>query len=77
MQNSDDAGAKKAEIRFNTRSYLDKSPNDSQTSFPSVKLPDLTKELLHQWEFRNDGIPFREEDWSRLKKIAEGNPVGL
>lgn len=22
----------------------------------------------------NDGIPFRPEDWHRLKKIAEGNP---
>lgn len=24
-------------------------------------------------EFRNDGMPFRAEDWSRLKKIADGN----
>lgn len=23
---------------------------------------------------RNDGLVFREEDWNRLKKIAEGNP---
>jgi hypothetical protein len=23
---------------------------------------------------RNDGQVFREEDWARLKKIAEGNP---
>lgn len=22
----------------------------------------------------NDGIPFRPQDWQRLKKIAEGNP---
>ena len=22
----------------------------------------------------NDGIPFRDQDWSRLRKIAEGNP---
>jgi hypothetical protein len=22
----------------------------------------------------NDGIPFRTQDWQRLKKIAEGNP---
>ncbi|KAJ4468229.1 hypothetical protein J3R30DRAFT_3830515 [Lentinula aciculospora] len=29
---------------------------------------------VHQWSFRNDGITFREEDWNRLKKIAEGNP---
>ena len=22
----------------------------------------------------NDGMPFRPQDWQRLKKIAEGNP---
>ncbi|KAI5995734.1 histidine kinase-like ATPase, partial [Pisolithus marmoratus] len=27
-----------------------------------------------QWTFRNNGITFRDEDWSRLRKIAEGNP---
>ena len=25
---------------------------------------------VHQWTFKNNGIPFREEDWSRLKKIG-------
>lgn len=24
--------------------------------------------------YRNDGMPFRKEDWARLSKIAEGNP---
>jgi hypothetical protein len=24
--------------------------------------------------FKNNGIPFRPEDWQRLKRIAEGNP---
>jgi hypothetical protein len=24
--------------------------------------------------FKNNGIPFQQEDWNRLKKIAEGNP---
>ena len=23
---------------------------------------------------KNDGLAFREEDWQRLKRIAEGNP---
>ncbi|KAG8689809.1 hypothetical protein FRC09_012247, partial [Ceratobasidium sp. 395] len=42
----------------------------------SVKppLPDLKKALVDQWTFRNNGMPFRNEDWNRLKKIAEGNP---
>lgn len=45
---------------------------------------------VHQWTFKNNGMVFRDEDWSRLKKIgglwafyfqdlhshpaAEGNP---
>ncbi|KAG8895151.1 hypothetical protein FRB99_000735, partial [Tulasnella sp. 403] len=79
LQNSDDAGAKTVEIHFNTRAFLEqtkpKAPNTNpDTNASAPKLPDITKELLHQWEFRNDGVPFREEDWNRLKKIAEGNP---
>lgn len=27
-----------------------------------------------RWVVTNDGIPFRPQDWQRLKKIAEGNP---
>ncbi|KAG8913137.1 hypothetical protein FRC00_002964, partial [Tulasnella sp. 408] len=88
LQNSDDAGAKTVEIHFNTNTFLKRrgSKGDSEKSssrrgplsIPALfnsKLPDLTKEHLHQWEFRNDGNKFREEDWNRLKKIAEGNPV--
>jgi hypothetical protein len=29
---------------------------------------------VHRWTFKNNGIVFRDEDWTRLKKIAEGNP---
>jgi hypothetical protein len=25
---------------------------------------------VHQWTFKNNGMPFREEDWNRLKKIG-------
>jgi hypothetical protein len=25
---------------------------------------------VHQWTFMNNGTPFGEEDWSRLKKIG-------
>lgn len=24
--------------------------------------------------YRNNGMPFRTQDWDRLRKIAEGNP---
>jgi hypothetical protein len=29
---------------------------------------------IYRYVITNDGIPFRPEDWNRLKKIAEGNP---
>lgn len=29
---------------------------------------------IEQVVFRNDGVPFRPSDWSRLRNIAEGNP---
>lgn len=29
-----------------------------------------TARQVHQWSFKNDGIIFRDEDWSRLKKIG-------
>ena len=29
---------------------------------------------IHRYVVMNDGIPFRTQDWQRLKKIAEGNP---
>lgn len=29
---------------------------------------------IYRYVVTNDGIPFRPEDWARLKKIAEGNP---
>lgn len=31
-------------------------------------------EQIVRYVVSNDGIPFRGQDWQRLKKIAEGNP---
>eukprot|EP01117_Protostelium_nocturnum_P007885 TRINITY_DN2815_c0_g1_i4.p1 TRINITY_DN2815_c0_g1~~TRINITY_DN2815_c0_g1_i4.p1 ORF type:complete len:1661 (-),score=588.61 TRINITY_DN2815_c0_g1_i4:79-5061(-) len=62
MQNSDDAGASAAQIRF----YGKETPK------PNSKI-DLTSKI-HRVVFRNNGMPFRGEDWNRLRKIAEGNP---
>ncbi|KZT61430.1 hypothetical protein CALCODRAFT_9895 [Calocera cornea HHB12733] len=70
LQNADDAQATRAEIRFETKSYMD----DPSVHVSPDRLPNLKKDLLHQWTFKNDGMVFREEDWNRLKKIAEGNP---
>ncbi|KZT69065.1 hypothetical protein DAEQUDRAFT_751065 [Daedalea quercina L-15889] len=78
LQNSDDAGAKRVEIRFETKEYLDSKKADGAEDAPAVSLDqqalDRKAGLVHQWTFKNDGMHFRDEDWNRLKKIAEGNP---
>lgn len=76
LQNSDDAGAKAVEIRFETKEYLNRKSEDVQsiTSSGRPKSLDEKAALVHQWSFRNNGMIFRDEDWNRLKKIAEGNP---
>ncbi|KAJ1300947.1 hypothetical protein OPQ81_003373 [Rhizoctonia solani] len=87
LQNADDARATAAEIRFDTKQHLAQQEQEGQVE-PAVtegvstgpgptkkpKLPDLKKDNVDQWTFRNNGMPFRNEDWNRLKKIAEGNP---
>ncbi|PPQ89567.1 hypothetical protein CVT25_012239 [Psilocybe cyanescens] len=78
LQNSDDAQSEAVEIRFETQAYIDrKSGADNSIDIPdssSSHLPDLRTALVHQWIFKNNGNIFRDEDWNRLKKIAEGNP---
>ncbi|KIJ33557.1 hypothetical protein M422DRAFT_783144 [Sphaerobolus stellatus SS14] len=70
LQNSDDAASKAVEIRFESQEYLDNVKNGGGALSGPIDL----KKPVHQWTFRNNGILFREEDWARLKKIAEGNP---
>ena len=43
------------------------SPDSNET------VPDLSTKIKRVI-FKNNGIYFRQEDWSRLKKVAEGNP---
>jgi len=76
LQNSDDAEARSVEIRFETGAYLSRENGDDlQSDKPEREdLPDLKTAVVHQWTFKNDGILFRDQDWNRLKKIAEGNP---
>lgn len=64
LQNADDAGAKMVKIRFES----DKQ-NGQKLDLADLKHTSITKYVL-----LNDGIPFREQDWDRLRKIAEGNP---
>ncbi|KAI8998895.1 hypothetical protein BD414DRAFT_519966 [Trametes punicea] len=81
LQNSDDASATAVEIHFQTKDYLERQsritdvPTGGTVTSPGdAGLPDLKTAVVHQWAFKNNGIIFRDEDWNRLKKIAEGNP---
>ncbi|PCH38307.1 hypothetical protein WOLCODRAFT_96891 [Wolfiporia cocos MD-104 SS10] len=79
LQNSDDAGAKAVEIRFETKKFLDRRGEPASTDNEEItdnrrQRFDQKAALVHQWVFKNNGMVFRDEDWNRLKKIAEGNP---
>ncbi|ESK92923.1 hypothetical protein Moror_8996 [Moniliophthora roreri MCA 2997] len=68
LQNADDAHSTAVEIHFQSSQFLEGKFLDEE------KLPDLKTALVTQWILKNNGDIFREEDWNRLKKIAEGNP---
>ncbi|OCF40369.1 hypothetical protein I317_05804 [Kwoniella heveanensis CBS 569] len=70
LQNADDAGAEHVQVKFYSKAGL--GALDSGEG-PSI-LPDVNKDMIHRYVVTNDGIPFRQQDWQRLKKIAEGNP---
>lgn len=75
LQNSDDAQSSVVEIYFETEEYLRrKNGEDAMQPEDGVGFPDLKATPVSQWTFRNNGIVFRDEDWNRLRKIAEGNP---
>ncbi|KAJ3313963.1 hypothetical protein HDV04_001269 [Boothiomyces sp. JEL0838] len=65
-KNSNDAGAESVQIIFNIASDSSKS---SQFS-----LPWLHKTNVESVTYKNNGKAFSEEDFGRLRKIAEGNP---
>lgn len=71
LQNADDASATTVEIKFQSSSS---STSPIAPTPSSSALPNLTKHLIHRIVARNDGIVFRDQDWARLRKIAEGNP---
>ncbi|KAG8924329.1 hypothetical protein FRC02_010499 [Tulasnella sp. 418] len=78
LQNSDDAESTTAEIHFSTKAYQSSAGIQSQRSrvdsVSSFTLRSFQRRPLVQWMFRNDGMPFRDQDWDRLRKIAKGNP---
>lgn len=73
LQNAADATAKKVTIRFVTV---------PSTTVPAPVATDATSQLKHvltnhtlkSMVVTNDGMAFSDNDWARLKRIAEGNP---
>ncbi|KAH0826445.1 hypothetical protein J3R83DRAFT_5431 [Lanmaoa asiatica] len=74
LQNSDDARSSAVEIcYYETAAYL-RWKDDEQQSNVILPLPSLKTMHVAQWTFQNNGITFRDEDWTYLRKIAEGSP---
>jgi Protein of unknown function (DUF3684) len=73
LQNAADAGATKVSIKFETLPSatvpLPQTPNGSDLLKHLV-----TNHTLKRLLVTNNGQTFHENDWSRLKRIAEGNP---
>lgn len=73
IQNAADASATKVTIKFETL---------PSTTVPSPSTTDQTEQLKHtitnhtlrRLLISNNGAPFSEKDWARLKRIADGNP---
>lgn len=73
LQNAADASAKKVMVRLQTLpSASIPVPSTSETSARLKHI--ILNHTLKAMTVENDGVPFQDTDWSRLKKIAEGNP---
>lgn len=64
LQNADDARATEVEIHYQTL----------ESAFPRHRLEELPKTKCKRLVVKNDGDIFTNDDWNRLKRIAEGNP---
>lgn len=63
------AGAVYRELLQNSN---DAEATTAEIHFSTVPTPN--GQFVNEVVYRNNGIPFRPQDWSRLQKIAEGNP---
>ncbi|GAX11731.1 hypothetical protein FisN_7Lh108 [Fistulifera solaris] len=48
--------------------------NDADATEAVIEFTTNEQDLVEQAVYKNNGMVFREQDWSRLQKIAEGNP---
>ena len=73
LQNAADASASKVTIRFETSpSFTVPAPQDPE---PSARLKHvMLNHTVKSMVVENNGDIFKDTDWARLKKIAEGNP---
>jgi len=81
LQNSNDAEATIAEVYFTTTTTTTTTSTTTTTttsktlsSQSSSNLGRHSSNIVSSVKYRNNGMPFRPQDWDRLKKIAEGNP---
>ncbi|KAK5941702.1 hypothetical protein PMZ80_005652 [Knufia obscura] len=73
IQNAADAAASKVTIKFETiPSATVPLPQDASQS--SMLKHVIQHHTLKRLVVTNNGQPFNENDWARLKRIAEGNP---
>lgn len=73
LQNAADASATKVIIRYQTLPSATVPVPKSCHSSAMLKHV-LLHHTLRSFTVENNGVPFKATDWSRLKKIAEGNP---
>jgi hypothetical protein len=48
--------------------------NDADAKVAEIHFTTDESNIVTSVMYRNNGMPFRPQDWARLKKIAEGNP---
>ncbi|KAL4918004.1 hypothetical protein BDW62DRAFT_182159 [Aspergillus aurantiobrunneus] len=73
IQNAADANATKVTIRFETLPSTTIPLPASADSTTMIKHT-ISHHTLKRLLISNNGIPFSEKDWARLKRIADGNP---
>ncbi|KAL2785683.1 hypothetical protein BJX66DRAFT_342861 [Aspergillus keveii] len=73
IQNAADANASKVTIRFETSPSTTVPLPSSADSTAMIKHT-ISNHTLKRLLISNNGLPFSEKDWARLKRIADGNP---
>ncbi|OXV08271.1 hypothetical protein Egran_03970 [Elaphomyces granulatus] len=73
IQNAADASATRVTVKFETLPSTT-VPLPSSTDPSTLIKHVISNHTLKRLLISNDGYPFTEKDWARLKRIADGNP---